>query len=162
MRTVIIVALLLLASHARPDELQDRIVSAVTAYSELTPDYQDIAIGWVQTLVNDAVKQANPSEIVPSSAIGSWVARNQPVDSDPALRAQRVEWLTSVLTIKTSSLPVQPVSAAELGLRLTAAVDQVMPGPSKAEIEAQSVIAGKHLREDMEEAYKRRQERAAR
>ena len=79
-------------SHA--DELQDRIESAIKAFGELIPHAPDVGLGWASMVVDNAIKQANPSATVQTTAIGSWLVANQPKDVDPLLM-QRAEWLAS-------------------------------------------------------------------
>ncbi len=148
-------------SHA--DALQDRIRAAIQAYADLTPNHPDIAIGWAQMYVDAAVELSNPSEVIQTTAIGNWLAANQPDDTDPALRAQRVEWLANAFktimqenAIFDTALPAQPISVSELQLRVLTAVEDVMPGPTRAEIAAQEAAAIQRSKESAEAIQRRR------
>ena len=139
-------------SHA--DELQDRIKTAIEAYRDtFVPQYMDISLRRAQILIDDSVKKANPSEIIKSTDIGGWITRNQPDDIlDPALRKTLVETLSGafrqvmkVNTVYATALAPQDIRVAELQLRITTAIDDVVPGPSRAEQAALDKEAGERL-----------------
>jgi len=163
--TAICVCLIILvASRASADELQDRIVTALEAYRDVAPEYPDVFLGRAQILIDDAVRESNPSEIVKSTQIGAWLARNQPVDADPALRAQLVQWLGAafkdvmgVNTVYATALPAQNIPVTDLQSRITTAIDKVMPGPSKAERAVEQAEIDERFRQgEIEAAAKRK------
>lgn len=147
-------------SHADP--LQDRIETAIKSFSEIIPHAPDVALGWSSMVIDNAIKQANPSATVQTTSIGSWLTSNQPKDVDPLLM-QRAEWLASafkavmgVNTVYPTALPAQTISVAELKLRIDTAIDKVTPGPTKEEIQAQSEAAGRSYAEAMRAREARR------
>lgn len=116
--------------------------------------------------VDAAVELSNPSQVIQTTAIGDWIVKNQPVDTDPALRAQRVEWLANAFkTVMQANakfdtaLPAQSISVSELQLRVLTAVEDVMPGPTRAELAAQEAAAIQLRKQTAEEMRKRRFER---
>ena len=138
-------------SHA--DELQDRLESAVKAFGELIPQAADVGLGWAQDRIDGAVAQSNPSQIIQTSSIGDWVVANQPTTLDPQTK-QRAEWLGAtfktvmgVNTVYSTALPSQSIRVAELQIRIKTAMDKVMPGPTKAEREAEIARIGKSIEE---------------
>jgi len=161
-----LLAILLLAHPSHADELQDRIKSAVKAYADITPGYPDIGIGWAQTFVDDAVKIANPAEVITTDQIGAWLVRNQPIDNDPEQRKLRVQWLADafkavmgVNTVYSTAFPVQQISVADLKLRINQAVDDIMPGMSSEELAIETERVGRSLAEDMAERAAKREAR---
>tara|TARA_R110000868_G_scaffold6331_8_gene36028 strand:+ start:267 stop:665 length:399 start_codon:yes stop_codon:yes gene_type:complete len=119
-------------------------------------------MSWAQLYTDAAIAQANPSAIVSTSNIGAWIANNQPPEEASGLRAQRIEWLSNALrdVMKAgakfdTAFPSQSIRAAELGGRLLTAVEDVYPGPTRAELEAKRIESEREL--GMEEAeYGRR------
>ena len=154
---------LVTSSLTHADELQDRIRAAVQAYADTTPNHPDLGIGWAQMYVDDAVKLSNPAGVIQTTAIGDWLAKNQPVDTEPAKRAARVATLAAtfkhimkVNAIFDTPLPAQSISVAELQGRVLAAVDDVLPGPTRAELAAQEAEAAQQTKEAAEEMQSRR------
>lgn len=147
-------------SHA--DELQDRIEIALEAFGGIIPHAPDVGMGWASMVVDNAIKNANPSETVQTTAIGTWLTSNQPADIDPKLM-QRAEWLASAFaqvmkpnTKFSTALPAQVISVAELKLRVYTAIEKVIPGPSNAERAAQEAASIQRSKAAAEEVRKRR------
>ena len=153
---------LLACAESRADPLQDRIETALKSFSEIIPHAPDVGLGWSAMVIDNAIKQSNPSATVQTTAIGSWLTSNQPKDVDPLLM-QRAEWLASafkqVMLVNTqydTALPAQTIRVAELKLRIDTAIDKVTPGPTKEEIQARNEAAGKQLAQDLKEKEARR------
>ena len=165
MRRVTTIAALIAVLYCHPshaDALQDRIGSAISAFSEIIPCCPDVALGWSAMVIDNAIAQANPNATVQTTAIGSWLVASQPADVDPLLK-QRAEWLASAFlqvmkpnTVYPDALPAQTIGALELKLRIDTAVDAVTPGPTKEEIQAQTERAGRSYAEAMKEQAARR------
>lgn len=169
-RGLLALALVLAPLFATGDELQDRLVAAVRAYADLTPDYPDVALGIATALVEDASATANPAEIVNVTQVGAWLVRNQPADpGHEDLRGMRARHLAAALTkvmrknrMFATPVPAQALRVAELRLRLLAAVDTVSPGPSFVERQRyEAEMAARMEQIGIEDAAERARKEAA-
>jgi len=124
--------LILLPTPSLADDLQDRLNKSIKSFTNVTPEYPDIALSWAQYLIGELAQDANPSDVLTTDKIGDWVLQNRRKGKDKYdddLRLQRMQWLVSPMQVWMKGYPPEPITGIQVILRLQQSIKILSPPP---------------------------------